>query len=213
MDFSDLTKRQIQIFEYIQSYVSQHKIPPSMREICKGVGLSSPSTVHMHLKVLEDKGYIQKDGSKSRSLVVNNDAEEKESKIKNVADKAEIFYLPLVGNIAAGSPILAQQNIEEEVPLPKTLIDSNSSFMLHVRGNSMINKGIYDGDTIIVRQQQTANNGDIVVALLGEEATVKTFYKEKDCVRLQPENDSMEPIFTRDVQILGVVVGLLRSFN
>ena len=204
MEYKDLTKRQAQIFDFIQSYVNEHKISPSMREICKGVGLSSPSTVHMHLKVLEDKGYIQKEDAKSRALVVKDD---------NNVEQAGVIRLPLLGNIAAGSPILAEQNIEEEVPLPKSLIDSKSSFMLHVHGNSMINKGIFDGDTIIVKEQNNANNGDVVVALLGDEATVKTFYKEKDCIRLQPENDSMEPIFARDVQILGVVVGLLRSFN
>lgn len=211
MSYPDLTKRQAQIFDFIQAYLNENKIPPSMREICKGVGLSSPSTVHTHLKVLEDKGYIQKNNTKkSRSLVIN---EEKEVQHTNNLPSNNLIHLPLLGNIAAGAPIYAEQNIEEEVSLPKSLVNPSSSFMLHVHGNSMINAGIFDGDTIIVKEQNTAHNGDIVVALLGEDATVKTFYKEKDYIRLQPENDSMEPIFSRDVKILGIVVGLLRSFN
>lgn len=210
MEYKDLTKRQIQIFEFIQTYVKEHKISPSMRDICKGVGLSSPSTVHMHLKVLEDKGYIQKEDAKSRSLVVSKGGSNKTDNYNKISN---IISLPLLGNIAAGTPILAEQNVEEEVPLPASLINNSSSFMLHVHGNSMINKGIYDGDTIIVKEQNTANNGDVVVALIDNDATVKTFYKEDNYIRLQPENDSMEPIFVREVQILGIVVGLLRSFN
>lgn len=187
-----------------------------MREIGQAIGLSSPSTVHAHLNALEAKGYIRRDGAKSRSMVITGaEHEEKTSAINTSStqfNEHSLVQLPLVGRVAAGTPILAEQNIEEEVPLPTSLFGDRNSFLLTVHGDSMINAGIFDGDTLLVREQNTANNGDIVVAMIDDGATVKTYYKEKDCIRLQPHNDAMEPIFTRDAQILGVVTGLFRSY-
>lgn len=208
-----LTKRQAQILAYIKECIEEKHYPPSVREIGEAIGLSSPSTVHAHLNALEEKGYIKREGAKSRSMVVTDGApaEKKETQAPAVGHRYDVVTLPLVGNVAAGSPILAEQNIEEQVPVPTTLFGDANSFLLKVRGDSMIEAGIFDGDTVVVREQKTANNGQIVVALLEDGATVKTFYKERDCVRLQPQNPSMEPIFTRDVQILGIVTGLFRS--
>lgn len=216
MDNEKLTKRQQQILDYIRKCIEVKHYPPSVREIGQAIGLSSPSTVHAHLNALEAKGYIRRDGAKSRSMVITGAEQEEETSASNTSstqfNEHSLVQLPLVGRVAAGTPILAEQNIEEEVPLPTSLFGDRNSFLLTVHGDSMINAGIFDGDTLLVREQNTANNGDIVVAMIDDGATVKTYYKEKDCIRLQPHNDAMEPIFTRDAQILGVVTGLFRSY-
>lgn len=216
MDNEKLTKRQQQILDYIRKCIEVKHYPPSVREIGQAIGLSSPSTVHAHLNALEAKGYIRRDGAKSRSMVITGSEQEQKTPTSNTSatqfNEHSLVQLPLVGRVAAGTPILAEQNIEEEVPLPTSLFGDRNSFLLTVHGDSMINAGIFDGDTLLVREQNTANNGDIVVAMIDDGATVKTYYKEKDCIRLQPHNDAMEPIFTRDAQILGVVTGLFRSY-
>ena len=216
MDNEKLTKRQQQILDYIRKCIEVKHYPPSVREIGQAIGLSSPSTVHAHLNALEAKGYIRRDGAKSRSMVITGAEQEEKTSASNTSatlfNEHSLVQLPLVGRVAAGTPILAEQNIEEEVPLPTSLFGDRNSFLLTVHGGSMINAGIFDGDTLLVREQNTANNGDIVVAMIDDGATVKTYYKEKDCIRLQPHNDAMEPIFTRDAQILGVVTGLFRSY-
>lgn len=216
MDNEKLTKRQQQILDYIRKCIEVKHYPPSVREIGQAIGLSSPSTVHAHLNALEAKGYIRRDGAKSRSMVITGAEQEQKAPVSNTSttrfNEHSLVQLPLVGRVAAGTPILAEQNIEEEVPLPTSLFGDRNSFLLTVHGDSMINAGIFDGDTLLVREQGTANNGDIVVAMVDDGATVKTYYKEKDCIRLQPHNDAMEPIFTRDAQILGVVTGLFRSY-
>ncbi|MFO7941319.1 MAG: transcriptional repressor LexA [Bacillota bacterium] len=205
---SDLTKRQRDVLSYIIESTRERGFPPSVREICQGVGLKSPSTVHSHLSSLEQKGYIRRDPSKGRAIeIVLDDAG------LSPVDFDDVVAVPLVGRVTAGTPILAVENIEEYLPLPRSLTRGaqDGVFLLKVEGSSMIDSGILDGDTVVVRRQNHADNGDIVVAMVGdEEATVKRFYREKDAVRLQPENRSMEPIITRDVTILGLVVGLFR---
>lgn len=209
MAYEDLNSRQKQILEYIRVCIDERHLPPSVREIGEEVGLSSPSSVHVHLKVLEDKGYIVRRGSKSRSMSITEKGEpEKEA---NKESEKDFATLPLVGRVAAGTPILAEQNIEEQIKLPIALIGDKNSFLLTVKGNSMIDVGIFDGDIVIVRETSSAHNGEIVVAMIDEGATVKTFYQEKDCIRLQPQNPALEPIYTRDAKILGVVTGLFRS--
>ncbi len=216
MEKDKLTKRQKQILDYIRECIEIKHYPPSVREIGQAIGLSSPSTVHAHLNALEQKGYIKRDGAKSRSMVVTNKDAKPAKQVQSASeptrfDEHSLVSLPLVGRVAAGTPILAEQNIEEEVPLPTSLFGDKNSFLLTVHGDSMINAGIFDGDILLVREQKSANNGQIVVAMIEDGATVKTYYKEKDCIRLQPQNDAMEPIFSRDAQILGVVTGLFRS--
>lgn len=205
---SDLTKRQRDVLSYIIESTRERGFPPSVREICQGVGLKSPSTVHSHLSSLEQKGYIRRDPSKGRAIeIVLDDAG------LSPVDFDDVVAVPLLGRVTAGTPILAVENIEEYLPLPRSLTRGaqDGVFLLKVEGSSMIDSGILDGDTVVVRRQNHADNGDIVVAMVGdEEATVKRFYREKDAVRLQPENRSMEPIITRDVTILGLVVGLFR---
>ena len=209
MAYEDLNSRQNQILEYIRVCINDRHLPPSVREIGEAVGLSSPSSVHMHLKVLEDKGYIVRKGSKSRSMSITEKGDAGKDK-RDQYDK-DFASLPLVGRVAAGTPILAEQNIEEQIKLPIALIGDQNSFLLTVKGNSMIDVGIFDGDIVIVKETANANNGDIVVALIDDGATVKTFYKEKDCIRLQPQNPALDPIYTRDAKVLGVVTGLFRS--
>lgn len=209
MAYEDLNSRQKQILEYIRVCIDERHLPPSVREIGEEVGLSSPSSVHVHLKVLEDKGYIVRRGSKSRSMSITEKGEPEKSAQKE--SEKDFATLPLVGRVAAGSPILAEQNIEEQIKLPIALIGDKNSFLLTVKGNSMIDAGIFDGDIVIVRETSSAHNGEIVVAMIDEGATVKTFYQEKDCIRLQPQNPALEPIYTRDAKILGVVTGLFRS--
>ena len=212
MAYEDLNSRQKQILEYIRVCIDERHLPPSVREIGEEVGLSSPSSVHVHLKVLEDKGYIVRRGSKSRSMSITEKGEP-EKKASSAGSDKDFATLPLVGRVAAGTPILAEQNVEEQIKLPIALIGDKNSFLLTVKGNSMIDVGIFDGDIVIVRETSSAHNGEIVVAMIDEGATVKTFYQEKDCIRLQPQNPALEPIYTRDAKILGVVTGLFRSIQ
>lgn len=210
-----ITKRQQQIYDFIRSYQTEKGYPPSVREMAAAVGLSSPSTVHAHLSALEAHGLIKRDKTKPRALEVfeqegNPDNNLDISQESPVAEMRGVVSLPLVGRVAAGMPILAEQNIEDTFTVPTEIASDSSSFILEVHGNSMINVGIYNGDYIIVREQPSAMNGDIVVAMIDGSATVKTFYKERGRVRLQPENDAMEPIFADNPTILGKVIALMR---
>jgi repressor LexA len=198
----NLTKRQQEIFDFIKRYGSEHGYPPTVRDIGKAIGLTSSSTVHAHLANLEKVGLLRRDPSKPRALEVLVD------KAKEVVAPSG---LPVVGQVAAGQPVLAEENIEEYVPVPGIAGGADGEFLLEVRGDSMIDAGILEGDHVVVRRQDTAADGEIVVALVGEEATVKRFFRENDHVRLQPENAAMEPIRSRDVQVLGRVVGLCRQ--
>jgi repressor LexA len=200
----ELTKRQQQILDYIRGEIHRCGYPPSVREIGEAVGLSSSSTVHSHLAALEAKGFIRRDPAKPRALEVL-DYRDNDRGI----DYGSVRAVPVVGQVAAGQPILAAENIEQTMSLPAEMAD-DQTFILRVKGESMIEAGIMDGDFVVVHQQQTANNGEIVVAMLDDSATVKTFYREADRIRLQPENSSMEPIYSRDVTILGKVVALFR---
>jgi repressor LexA len=200
----ELTRRQQQVLDYIRSEIHRRGYPPSVREIGEAVGLSSSSTVHSHLGALEAKGFIRRDPSKPRALEVL-DFRDTESAV----DFGQVHAVPLVGHVAAGQPILAAENIEQTLPLPAEFA-GEQTFILRVRGDSMIEAGILDGDFVVVRQQSTATNGDVVVAMIDDEATVKTFYREADRIRLQPENSALEPIYSREVQVLGKVVALFR---
>ncbi|MGI6229565.1 MAG: transcriptional repressor LexA [Tractidigestivibacter sp.] len=214
-----LGKRQRAIYDFICSYTNEHGYPPSVREIGAAVGLASPSTVHMHLKALEEMGLISRDPKKPRTIEVVQEHQPKvESTTENLATVTQdvdknMISLPLVGRVAAGTPILAEQNVEEMLTLPTSIVGDGSSFILRVRGQSMINAGIFDGDYIVVKEQHEAHDGEIVVALIDDSATVKTFYREKDRIRLQPENDTMEPIYAENPVILGKVTALIRSIN
>ena len=210
-----LSKRQMAIYEYICSYTKERGYPPSVREIGAAVGLASPSTVHMHLKVLQERGLIKRDSKKPRTIEVVSDSPANTQGLASpVQDpSSNEMHLPLVGRVAAGTPILAEQNVEETLTLPTSIVGDSSSFILRVRGESMINAGIFDGDYIVVKEQHDAHDGEIVVALIDDSATVKTFYREKDMVRLQPENDTMEPIYVKDPVILGRVTALIRSIS
>src|SRR5918997_5697539 len=200
----NLTKRQQEIFDFIKRYAGEHGYPPTVRDIGKAIGLTSSSTVHAHLANLEKIGLVKRDPSKPRALEVLVD------KAKEVVTPTG---LPLVGNVAAGQPVLAEENVEEYVPVPGIAGGEQGEFVLRVRGDSMKDAGILADDHVVVRRQETARNGEIVVALVGEEATVKRYFKEKDHVRLQPENDAHEPIRTRDAQVLGRVVGVCRRMT
>ncbi len=204
----ELSEKQKLILEFLQKEIEENGFPPTVREICKAVGLSSTSTVHSHLEILQKKGYIQKNALKPRALkvLVGN-----KSAPKNVYTSKEMVDIPIVGKITAGAPILAVENIEDSFPIPLDFVGNSDAFMLRVRGESMIEAGILDGDLILVKKQNTARNGEIVVALIEDSATVKTFYKEKDHIRLQPENSSMEPIIVDDCTILGKVGGVFRK--
>lgn len=203
--YEDLTQKQIEILLYIKSEVQRQGYPPAVRDICKGVSLKSTSTVHSHLEKLEAKGYIRKDPTKPRAI--------------EILDKNDGFLLapkktvdiPILGRVTAGSPILAVENIEDTFPVPLEIVEGHDVFMLKIQGESMIDAGILDGDLVLVQEQKSAVNGDIVVALLEEEATVKRFFKEKDKVRLQPENQFMAPIYAENISILGKVIGLYRK--
>ncbi|MBC7266308.1 MAG: transcriptional repressor LexA [Coriobacteriia bacterium] len=199
-----LTRRQEQILDFIRSEIHRRGYPPSVREIGEAVGLSSSSTVHAHLSALEKHGYIRRDPTKPRALEVLDFRDTERG-----VDPRTVTAVPLVGSVAAGQPILAAENIEATLPLPAEFA-GESTFILRVRGDSMIEAGILDGDFVVVRQQAIADNGDIVVALIEDEATVKRFYREADRIRLQPENSAMEPIYVRDARILGKVVALFR---
>jgi repressor LexA len=212
-----LSKRQQSIYEYICSYSAEHGYPPSVREIGAAVGLASPSTVHMHLQVLQEQGLIKRDSKKPRAIeVVNNPSEHDEglhlAKVTEDPDSNTIS-LPLVGRVAAGQPILAEQSVEERLNLPTSIVGDASSFVLRVHGESMINAGIFDGDYIVVKEEHDAHDGEIVVALIDDSATVKTFYREDGRIRLQPENDTMEPIYAENPRILGRVTALIRSIS
>ncbi len=213
-----LGKRQLAIYDFIRAYSDEHGYPPSVREIGAAVGLASPSTVHMHLKVLEEQGLIKRDSKKPRTIEVMRDDQgspEASQPLASVSQDvgANVIRLPLVGRVAAGVPILAEQNVEETLALPTSVVGDASSFVLRVRGESMINAGIFDGDYIVVKEQHDAHDGEIVVALIDDSATVKTFYRERDRVRLQPENDAMEPIYVENPVILGRVTALIRSLS
>ncbi len=201
----ELTARQEEILSFICSEVHRRGFPPSVREIGEAVGLSSSSTVHSHLSALETKGYIRRDPSKPRALEVLDDRDS-----AGAIDFGAVRAVPVVGQVAAGAPILAAENIESTMPLPADMV-GESTFILRVKGDSMIDAGILDRDFVVVRQQTTATNGDIVVAMLDEEATVKRFFKEADRVRLQPENAALDPIYSTDVQVVGKVVALFRQ--
>ncbi len=205
---SKLSPRQQAILDYIKKEVEEKGYPPSVREIGEAVGLASSSTVHGHLSRLEKKGFIRRDPTKPRAIEILD------RPTKERRPETDTVKVPLVGKVTAGEPITAVENIEEYIPLPKKMVGNGKHFILSVQGDSMINAGIFDKDYVIVRQQPTADNGDIVVAMTpDEEATVKRFYKEKDYVRLQPENDLMEPILLPQVTILGKVVGLIRRIH
>lgn len=205
MEKISLSKRQAEILDFIKTEIQRKGYPPSVREIGKAVGLSSSSTVHSHLAALERKGYVRRDPSKPRALEV---LDFRPTELPITSKK--IRNIPLVGRIAAGMPLLAQENIEDTFPLPVDFARDENCFMLKVEGESMINAGIMPDDYVIVRQQSTAEDGDIVVALIEDEATVKRFYRESDGIRLQPENPQMEPIRDRDISILGKVIGVIR---
>jgi repressor LexA len=200
----NLTKRQQEIFDFVRGYVGDHGYPPTVRDIGKAIGLTSSSTVHAHLANLEKLGVLRRDPTKPRAIEV-------------LVDKAKSAVapsgLPLVGQVAAGQPVLAEENIEEYVPVPEIAGGDEGEFVLRVRGDSMVGAGIFEGDYVVVRPQETAADGEIVVALVGEEATVKRFFREERHVRLQPENDALEPILSRDVKVLGRVVGVCRRVS
>lgn len=203
----DISEKQLQILEFMKNEVKQKGYPPSVREICEAVGLKSTSTVHGHLARLEKRGLIRRDPTKPRAIEIL------EVGCENAGLTNEYIDVPVVGNITAGEPILAVENIEDTFPIPSSYIGNNECFMLRVKGESMIGAGIFDRDLILVRSQPTAENGDIVVALIEDFSTVKRYFSQDDgYIRLQPENPSMSPIIVRDVKILGKVTGLFRKF-
>lgn len=197
-----ITAKQQEILEYMKEEILNKGYPPTVREICQAVHLKSTSSVHAHLETLEKLGLIERDPTKPRAIEICDDSFQMVRK--------EMVSLPVVGTVAAGQPILAQQNIENYFPIPAEFVPGGESFVLKVKGDSMINAGIFDGDQIFVKCCNSASNGDIIVALVDDSATVKTFYKERDHIRLQPENDSMEPIIVRECTILGKVFGVFR---
>lgn len=215
----DLTKRQQEIFDFIKRYSASHGYPPTVRDIGKAVGLTSSSTVHAHLSNLERLGLLRRDPSKPRALELLDRASSAVSgAVEEAVDGVRALVrpggrLPLVGSVAAGQPVLAEENIEEYVEVPPVAGGDRGEYVLRIRGESMKDAGILEGDYVVVHKQETAADGDIVVALVGEEATVKRFFRESDHIRLQPENATMEPIRTTEVEILGRVVGLFRSVD
>lgn len=208
-----LTKRQKSVLDCIERSIKEKGYGPTVREICSELNLSSPSTVHVHLKALEQKGYIVRDPLKSRSISLAKPAlDELKHEEPSVTRPSfsKLIDIPLVGDVAAGQPILAEENITDTITLPTDIVGDDPSFMLSVHGDSMIEAGINDGDYVVVREQPVADNGDIVVAIIDDGATVKRFYREKDHIRLQPENSSMDPIITKDCSIAGKVVAVFR---
>ena len=197
-----ITSKQQQVLDYIKEEILKRGYPPAVREICEAVGLKSTSSVHAHLESLEKKGYIRRDPTKPRAIEIVDDGFQ--------TIRQEMTSIPIVGTVAAGQPILAQQNISGYFPLPVEMVPNSETFVLKVKGDSMINIGIYDGDQIFVECTNTARNGDVVVALIEDSATVKTFYAENGHYRLQPENDTMDPIIVNEVKILGKVFGVFR---
>lgn len=212
-EFEDLNKREKAILKFIEKQIRANSYPPSVREIGKAVGLSSTATVHGYLAKLEEKGYIKKESQKGRTLRLLKGIlkEEKKPENKEVYTSREMVDVPVIGKITAGAPILAVENVTDTFPIPVDFVGNSESFMLTVSGESMIEAGILDGDYILVKRQNTANNGEIVVALIEDEATVKTFYKEKGHIRLQPENSTMDPIIVPNCEILGKVAGVFRK--
>ena len=202
----DLTKRQQEIFDFIKRYSAKYGYPPTVRDIGKAVGLASSSTVHAHLANLEKIGLLRRDPTKPRAIELLDRAA---AGVRSLVRPG----LPLVGQVAAGQPVLAEEHIEDYVPTPELAGGEQGDYLLRVRGDSMMNVGILNGDLVVVKRQDAADDGDIVVALVGEEATVKRYFKEADHIRLQPENDAMEPIRSREVRVLGKVVGLMRSLS
>lgn len=206
MSYGRISKKQQEILDYIKNEIINRGFPPAVREICEAVNLKSTSSVHSHLEALEKNGYIRRDATKPRAIEIIDDN-------FNLV-RREVVNVPIVGTVAAGQPILAVENVENYFPIPAEFMPNEQTFILKVKGESMINAGIFDGDQVIVRQQSTASNGDIVVALVDDSATVKTFYKENGYYRLQPENDTMDPIIVKDnLQILGKVFGVFRFYN
>lgn len=202
MSNGKITTKQQQILDYIKEEILKRGYPPAVREICEAVGLKSTSSVHSHLETLEKNGYIKRDPTKPRAIEIVDDS------FQQV--RTEMVSIPVIGRVAAGEPIFADQNIESYFPVPAAMCPSGDAFVLKVKGESMINAGIFSGDQIFVHACDTARNGDMVVALIDDSATVKTFYKEDNHIRLQPENDTMEPIIVDDCQILGKVFGVFR---
>ena len=202
MAYGRITKKQTEILEYIKSQILNKGYPPSVRDICTAVNLKSTSSVHAHLETLEKNGYIRRDPTKPRAIEIIDD--------NFNLTRREVVNVPLIGQVPAGQPLLAVENITSYFPIPAEFIPKEEVFMLNVKGESMVNAGIYDGDQIIVKQQSTASNGEIVVALVDDSATVKRFYKENGHIRLQPENDFMEPIIVDSCEIIGKVIGLIR---
>lgn len=205
MSYGKISDKQREILEYMKTEILNKGYPPTVRDICEAVNLKSTSSVHSHLETLEKNGYIRRDPTKPRAIEIIDD--------NFNLTRREVVNVPMVGRVAAGEPILAVENIESYFPIPTEFMPNSESFMLKVKGESMINAGIFDGDNLLVEKCQNAKNGDMVVALVDDSATVKTFYKEKDYIRLQPENDSMEPIIVPDCQILGKVFGVFRFLN
>ena len=200
-----ISKKQQEILEYIKNQILQRGFPPAVREICEAVNLKSTSSVHSHLETLEKNGYIRRDPTKPRAIEILDDT-------FNLT-RREMVNVPIIGQVAAGQPILAEENIEDYFPFPAERMPNKQTFLLKVKGESMINAGILDGDYVLVEQDATASNGDMVVALVEDSATVKTFYKEEGVFRLQPENDFMDPIIVKEVSIVGKVMGVMRFFK
>lgn len=205
-----ISAKQQKVLDYIRSFMKEHGYPPAVRDICQGLNLKSTSTAHGYLARLEKQGYIRRDPSKTRAIeLIENDAAEPEAPAE-----IQAVNVPLLGQVAAGMPILAEENFEEYLAMPKEIVpyDTKETFALEIKGESMVKAGILNGDKIIVRQTNVAENGDIIVALIDNEATCKRFYKEEHRIRLQPENDLMEPMYFDEVQILGKVIGLVRNY-
>lgn len=202
MAYGRITAKQTEILEYIKSQILNKGYPPSVRDICAAVNLKSTSSVHAHLETLEKNGYIRRDPSKSRTIEIIDDN-------FNLV-RREVVNVPILGQVAAGQPLLAVENVSNYFPIPSEYLPNEETFMLTVKGDSMVNMGIYEGDQIIIKKQNTANNGEVIVALVDDSATVKRFYKENGHIRLQPENDFMDPIIVDDCEILGKVIGLIR---
>ncbi|MEE1101553.1 MAG: transcriptional repressor LexA [Agathobacter sp.] len=204
MSYGKISDKQKEILEYMKNEILNKGYPPTVRDICEAVHLKSTSSVHAHLETLEKNGYIKRDPTKPRAIEIIDD--------NFNLTRREVVNVPIVGRVAAGEPILAVENVDSYFPVPAEYMPNAQAFMLKVKGESMINAGIFDGDSILVEQQSTAKNGDMVVALVDDSATVKTFYKEDNHIRLQPENDNMDPIIVPDCQILGKVFGVFRFF-
>ena len=205
MDQGKISPKQQEILEYIKSQILERGFPPAVRDICEAVHLKSTSSVHSHLETLEKNGYIRRDPTKPRAIEILDESFN--------FTRREMVNVPMVGRVAAGEPLLAEQNVENYFPIPMEFMPNNQTFMLRVKGDSMINIGIFDGDLVLVEQRQTARNGEVIVALVEDGATVKRFFKEEGVFRLQPENDALDPIIVKEVQILGKVIGVFRFLS